>query len=80
MIPGNREACQPMKAYVGITDYEWYQLLASRPELDEVNFWQPGGSRLFGALEPGGLFLFKLDAPRRSVVGGGLFAQPRSFR
>ncbi len=63
-----------MKAYVGITDYEWYQLLASRPELEEVNFWQPGGSRLFGALEPGGLFLFKLHAPRRSVVGGGFYA------
>jgi putative restriction endonuclease len=39
-----------------------------------VNFWQPGGSRLFGLLDPGGLFLFKLHAPRLSVVGGGLFA------
>ena len=38
-----------MKAYVGITDYEWYQLLASRPQLEEVNFWQPGGSRVFCA-------------------------------
>ena len=41
-----------MKAYVGITDYDWYELLASRPGLDEVNFWQPGGSRRFGALKP----------------------------
>ena len=60
-----------MQAYVGITDYEWYQLLASRPQLDEVNFWQPGGSRGFRALQPGELFLFKLHAPRHSIVGGG---------
>lgn len=63
-----------MKAYVGITDYEWYQLLASRPGLEEVNFWQPGGTRVFRALQPGELFLFKLHAPRHFVVGGGLFA------
>ena len=72
--PGHGEAGRSMKAYVGITDYDWYEFLASRPELEEVNFWQPGGSRLFRALEPGGLFLFKLHAPRRSVVGGGFFA------
>ena len=63
-----------MKAYVGITDYEWFRLLASRPGRDEVNFWQPGGRRLFRTLEPGELFLFKLHAPRSAVVGGGFFA------
>lgn len=63
-----------MQAYVGITDYEWYQLLASRTQLDDVNFWQPGGTRLFRALQPGELFLFKLHAPRHAVVGGGFFA------
>jgi putative restriction endonuclease len=63
-----------MKAYVGITDYDWYELLASRPGLDEVNFWQPGGTRQFRALEPGGLFLFKLHAPHNAIVGGGIFA------
>jgi len=63
-----------MQAYVGITDYEWYQLLASRPQRDEVNFWQPGGRRIFRALQPGELLLFKLHAPRHSVVGGGFFA------
>jgi putative restriction endonuclease len=63
-----------LKAFVGITDYEWYRLLAGLPGLEEVNFWQPGGSRLFRALQPGELFLFKLHAPRRSIVGGGFFA------
>jgi putative restriction endonuclease len=63
-----------MKTFVGLTDYDWFQLLAAQPHLDEVNFWQPGGSRIFRALAPGELFLFKLHAPRRSIVGGGFFA------
>lgn len=41
-----------MKAYVGVTDFDWYELLASGSGLDEVNFWQPGGSRRFQAVEP----------------------------
>ena len=64
-----------MNAYVGITDFEWYQRLAARPELDEVNFWRPGGKAAFKALAPGELFLFKLHAPRHFVVGGGFFAR-----
>lgn len=63
-----------MRAYVGVTDEEWFELLGSRPGLEEANFWQPGGSRLFKALEPGELFLFKLHAPNNFIVGGGFFA------
>lgn len=63
-----------MKAYIGITDGDWYQLLAAQDQLDEVNFWQPGGSRQFRALSPGELFLFKLHSPRNFIVGGGFFA------
>jgi HNH endonuclease len=62
-----------MKAYVGVTDNDWFQFLRSRG-LDEVNFWQPSGSTRFRALEPGGLFLFKLHSPRDFIVGGGHFA------
>jgi hypothetical protein len=57
--------------YVGITDYDWFQFLAALPEVDEVNFWQPGGRTNFQALRPGELFLFKLHAPRNFIVGGG---------
>jgi hypothetical protein len=32
-----------MRLYVGITDGDWYESLAARPGLDEVNFWQPSG-------------------------------------
>jgi putative restriction endonuclease len=63
-----------MQAYVGITDYDWFDFLRSFPQLDEVNFWQPSGNRLFKALNPGELFLFKLHSPHDYIVGGGIYA------
>lgn len=63
-----------MKAFVGITDRDWFEFLASRPALDEINFWQPGGNRHFRVLKPGELFLFKLHSPDNFIVGGALFA------
>ena len=62
-----------MRAFVAVTDSEWYRFLAGRPDLDEVNFWQPGGSQEFKALERGEPFLFKLRFPENAVVGGGFF-------
>lgn len=59
--------------YVGITDLDWFDVLSRQTDLDEVNFWQPGGKTNFRALEPGELFLFKLHAPRNYIVGGGVF-------
>jgi hypothetical protein len=32
-----------VRAFVGVTDGDWYELLAAQAHLDEVNFWQPGG-------------------------------------
>lgn len=63
-----------MRAFIGVTDRDWFDLLRSKPELDEVNFWQPSGSRRFGSLQPGELFLFKLHSPHNFVVGGGVYA------
>jgi putative restriction endonuclease len=63
-----------VRTFVGITDWDWFELLRSQPGLDEVNFWQPSGTRRFRALNPGELFLFKLHSPRNYIVGGGLFA------
>lgn len=63
-----------MRAYVAVTDKDWYQFLAGRPDLDEVNFWQPGGNRVFGALKAGEPFLFKLHYPDNAIVGGGFLA------
>jgi putative restriction endonuclease len=63
-----------VKAFVAITDGDWFELLSGLPKVEEVNFWQPSGSRVFGALDRGELFLFKLHSPRNYIVGGGLFA------
>ena len=63
-----------MQAYVGITDSDWFELLSSLNQLDEVNFWQPSGNRQFRVLNPGDLFLFKLHSPYDYIVGGGFFA------
>lgn len=59
--------------FVAITDRSWFDLL-SRERPDEVNFWQPSGSRNFGAVSVGELFLFKLHAPDDFIVGGGVFS------
>ena len=63
-----------MRAFVAVTDKDWYQFLAGRPDLDEVNFWQPGGSRVFRTLNPGEPLLFKLHYPDNAIVGGGFLA------
>jgi putative restriction endonuclease len=63
-----------VRFFVGITDYDWFRFLASRPGIDEVNFWQPSGGVGFKALQPAEPFLFKLHSPRNFIVGGGFFA------
>ena len=63
-----------MQAFVAITDRDWFDLLRSLPQLEEVNFWQPSGNRQFRALNPSELFLFKLHRPDDYIVGGGLYA------
>ena len=62
-----------MRAWVAVTDKDWYRFLSRRTDLDEINFWQPGGNRVFGTLSPGEPFLFKLHYPDNAIVGGGYF-------
>jgi len=63
-----------VRAYVGVTDGSWYEFLAARPDLAEVNFWQPSGSREFRVLARGDPFFFKTHYPHNRVVGGGFFS------
>lgn len=63
-----------MRAFVAITDNDWFAFLRRQPELREVNFWQPKGGRQFRALAPGQPLLFKLHAPHHVIAGGGFFA------
>jgi len=61
-----------MKIWIGVTDDDWFNRL-SLLKPDEVNFWQPSGSRTFGAIQSGEPFLFKLHSPKNFIVGGGYF-------
>lgn len=63
-----------MKLWVAVTDQGWFEYLRARNP-DEVNFWQPSGSREFRVLDPGELFLFKLHSPQNYIVGGGFFVR-----
>jgi putative restriction endonuclease len=67
-------------AYVGVTDNNWYQFLAARPQVTEVNFWQPSGAREFRVLAPGEPFFFKTHYPHNKVVGGGFFSDSARLR
>ena len=61
---------EAMKGFVGVTDNDWFDFLAGQPEIDEVNFWQPGGRTQFRSLTPGEPFFFKLRAPFHHYIGG----------
>jgi putative restriction endonuclease len=60
------------RAYIGVTDEEWYRVLSSKLGLDEVNFWRPNPIK-FCALQKGDPFLFKLHYPQNCIVGGGYY-------
>lgn len=67
-----------MRVYLYPTMQEWFDYLATRPDLDEVNFWRPGGVQPFRGLEPGDLFLFRTKAPT-VAIGGFAFYRHFSF-
>jgi putative restriction endonuclease len=62
-----------VKLFIGITDYDWFTLHASKQNVEEVNFWRPSPQAPFKVLQPGEPFLFKLHSPRNYIVGGGFF-------
>lgn len=61
------------RIFIGNTDSTWFDFLARRTDLDEINFWQPSGRTRFQALELGELFLFRLKSPINMIAGGGTF-------
>src|SRR5258706_7069815 len=64
-----------MNFFVAVTDYDWFILHASKPGVEEVNFWRPSPTASFKALGMGEMLLFKLHAPRNFIVGGGFFTR-----
>lgn len=74
MRRGRREEQHGVIFWIGITDKDWFDQLAAEQPV-EVNFWLPSGAIGFRALDPGGLFLFKLHSPLNYIVGGGWFVK-----
>ena len=64
---------ESQNGYIGLTDPDWYAYLSAHPHVDEVNFWQPHGNRVFRAIKPGEPFFFKLRAPLKAIAGFGFF-------
>jgi putative restriction endonuclease len=63
-----------VQGYVGVTDQDWYEFLASRGDITEANFWRPRDKRRFRVISPGEFFFFKTHAPDSRIVGGGILA------
>ena len=59
-----------MHFFVGVTDYDWYQLHSYRSKVGEVCLWSPSPDASFRALQTGEPFLFKLHSPRNFIAGG----------
>ena len=62
-----------MNFHIYPTDRRWFDFLRARPDIDEVNFWQPGGTRVWKSLRPGELLLFRLKSPVNRIAGAGVF-------
>lgn len=67
-----------MRGFIGVTDSEWIAHLRATGQT-EANFWLPS-ARVFRALQPGELFLFKTHYPDNRIVGGGFFADSFPLR
>lgn len=64
-----------VRLWAANTDLDWFDYLAARSGIDEVNFWQPSGHANFAAIGEGELFLFKLKSPRNAIGGFGVLSQ-----
>jgi putative restriction endonuclease len=64
-----------VRGYVANTDYDWYEYLASQPDLDEVNFWFPKYTGAFRVVAPGEPIFFKLKAGHDAIAGFGTFVR-----
>jgi putative restriction endonuclease len=63
-----------LRAFIAVTDRDWFEHLSNAGTLDEVNFWQPSAGNAFRAVLPGEVLFFKLHSPDNFVVGGGFFS------
>ena len=67
-----------MRAFIAVTDNQWFNFLEQEIGIEEVNFWQPREKLQFKAIRTGEIFLFKLHHPDNFIVGGGFFSHSSS--
>ena len=63
-----------VRAYVGVTDGDWYRFLAPGPGSRRSTSGGPAAAGEFRALGPGEPFFFKTHHPHNRVVGGGFYS------
>jgi putative restriction endonuclease len=59
--------------YIANTDNNWFDFLARRHDLPEVNFWRPSAQE-FHTIGPGELLVFRLKSPRNKIGGFGVLS------
>jgi putative restriction endonuclease len=65
-----------MQGFVAVTDHDWFRFLSAQKDLDEVNFWQPGGPIPPKQLPVGAPVLLKLHKrDGGGIAGFGRFAR-----
>lgn len=57
--------------WCAVTDNDWFDFLRAQQGLTEINFWKPT-PQTFKAVGEGGIFAFKLKAPRSKIAGYGV--------
>ncbi len=66
-----------MDPFIALTDKRWFDYLSIQAidgVVDEVNFWQPKGTKPMRRMEPGTPVFFRLKKPHHALVGYGFFA------
>jgi hypothetical protein len=54
VLNGNPRDQRRPRLYIGVTDNDWFDVVSPIPDIDEVNFWQPGRrASTFKILQPG---------------------------
>lgn len=66
-----------MQPFIALTDERWFDFLSTHAvngTVDEVNFWQPRGTRPMKRMSPGEPVFFRLKRPNHAIAGYGFFA------
>lgn len=69
-----------MRLRIAVTDNDWFRFLRSHPDVDEVDFWKPGGIQKFYGLNPGELLLQLNQVLQATEAPKAMFGNPVLMR